>query len=287
MLGLDLTLSYSGSAVVHEATLALEPGRVTALVGPNGSGKSTLLRALARLHPVQSGQVFLGAPDADGITTAEAGIDAGSVTRREFARRVTLLAQSRPVPSGLSVREVVEFGRHPHRGRWTRGDEGGKDVVARAMALTGVEALADRPVDRLSGGQLQRVWLAGCLAQDTDVLLLDEPTTYLDLRYQVELLDLVQDLATLHGVTVGVVLHDLDQAASVADTIVLLEAGRVRAAGSPREVLTTDLLSSVYGIRVDVDVDEETGRVRTFARSRHAVARTAAISTPSRSTVLA
>lgn len=278
MLGLDLTLSYNGSPVVHDATLALEPGRITALVGPNGSGKSTLLRALARLHPIDAGRVIIGDRHADRSVplTPEAGADAAAVGKREFARRVTLLAQSRPTPAGLSVREVVEFGRHPHRGRWTRGDEQGADVVNRAMVLTGIDTLADRPVDRLSGGQLQRVWLAGCLAQDTDVLLLDEPTTYLDLRYQVELLDLIQDLARVHGVTVGVVLHDLDQAAAIADTVVLLESGRIRASGTPREVFDTDLLSSVYGIRIDVDSDAETGRIRTHARSRHHPPRAAA-----------
>ena len=272
MLGLDLTLSYNGSPVVHGATLALEPGRITALVGPNGSGKSTLLRALARLHPIDGGRVYLGAPDADPAvtTSAESGFDASGIGKREFARRVTLLAQTRPTPAGLSVREVVEFGRHPHRGRWNRGDEHGSDVVERAMELTGIESFADRPVDRLSGGQLQRVWLAGCLAQDTEVLLLDEPTTYLDLRYQVELLDLIKDLAVVHGVTIGVVLHDLDQAAAIADTVVLLESGQVRATGTPRDVFETELLSSVYGIRVDVDV--VSGRIRTHARSRHSVA---------------
>jgi iron-chelate-transporting ATPase len=271
MLGLDLTLSYNGSPVVHDATLALEPGRITALVGPNGSGKSTLLRALARLHPLDAGGIFLGPRDSDPSLTISAayGTDATAISKREFARRVTLLAQSRPTPAGLTVREVVEFGRHPHRGRWQRGDENGADVVDRAMALTGIDTLAERPVDRLSGGQLQRVWLAGCLAQDTDVLLLDEPTTHLDLRYQVELLDLIQDLATVHGVTIGVVLHDLDQAAAIADMVVLLEVGRVRAVGTPVEVLRTDLLSSVYGIRVDVDVHPETGHIRTHARSRH------------------
>lgn len=288
MLGLDLTLSYNGSPVVHGATLALEPGRITALVGPNGSGKSTLLRALARLHPIDDGHVFLGAPDADPTVaaSAESGFDTSGIGKREFARRVTLLAQSRPTPAGLSVREVVEFGRHPHRGRWNRGDENGSDVVQRAMELTGIESLADRPVDRLSGGQLQRVWLAGCLAQDTEVLLLDEPTTYLDLRYQVELLDLITDLAVVHGVTIGVVLHDLDQAAAIADTVVLLESGRVRATGAPRDVFETDLLSSVYGIRIDVDVDSDSGRIRTHARSRHSLASRVSVPADSASTTV-
>lgn len=266
MLGLDLTLSYNGAPVVHGAEIHLEPGKVTALVGPNGSGKSTLLRALARLHQPDSGRVLLAAdsghtmsPGAAGTEPAdlvEHGVDAATLSGRDFARRVTLLAQSRPTPGGITVRELVEFGRHPHRGRWIAGDAGGADIVTRAMQLTGVAAFADQPVDRLSGGQLQRVWLASCLAQDTGVLLLDEPTTYLDLRYQVELLDLIRELADDHGVTIGVVLHDLDQAAAVADRVVLLESGRIRAVGTPAEVLVSDVLSSAYGIRVDVEVDD-------------------------------
>lgn len=288
MLGVDLTLAYNGTPVVHNADIALAPGRVTALVGPNGSGKSTLLRTLARLHAPQSGRIELAAGDApdaaaaasarpshtaaaaSGSAADDSGFtDALALSNREFARRVTLLAQSRPTPAGLSVREVVEFGRHPHRGRWTRGDADGAAVVDHAMSVTGVSDLADRPVDRLSGGQLQRVWLASCLAQNTGVLLLDEPTTYLDLRYQVELLDLIRDLAEVHGVTIGVVLHDLDQAAAIADHVVLLAEGRVRAAGVPEQVLTAELLSDAYGIRVDVHHDRETGHVRTRAVGRH------------------
>ncbi|WP_022893170.1 ABC transporter ATP-binding protein [Agromyces subbeticus] len=266
MLGLDLTLSYNGAPVVHGAEIHLEPGKVTALVGPNGSGKSTLLRALARLHQPDSGRVLLAADDGHTISRGETGVepadllergvDAATLSGRDFARRVTLLAQSRPTPGGITVRELVEFGRHPHRGRWIAGDAGGAAIVDRAMELTGVTAFAEQPVDRLSGGQLQRVWLASCLAQDTGVLLLDEPTTYLDLRYQVELLDLIRELADDHGVTIGVVLHDLDQAAAVADRVVLLESGRVRAVGTPAEVLVSDMLSSAYGIRVDVEVDD-------------------------------
>ncbi len=284
MLGLDLTLSYDGATVVHGAEIRLEPGRVTALVGPNGSGKSTLLRALARLHRPDAGRVLLAADPgrpghrrADDLEPAELdvdGLDAATLSAREFARRVTLLAQSRPTPGGVSVRELVEFGRHPHRGRWVAGDAGGAEIVERAMALTGVAGLAEHAVDRLSGGQLQRAWLASCLAQDTGVLLLDEPTTYLDLRYQVELLDLIRELADEHGVTIGVVLHDLDQAAAVADRIVLLEAGRIRAVGTPAEVLVTDVLSSAYGIRVEVEVDER-GCITTCPIGRYNTRRSA------------
>ncbi|MFJ5262379.1 ABC transporter ATP-binding protein [Streptomyces sp. NPDC088387] len=254
----DVTVAYDGVDVVHGAAVTLRPGEVTALVGPNGSGKSTLLRTLARLQRPRTASVVL-----DGAT------DGLALSPREFSRQVALLTQGRPTPSGLTVRDVVEFGRYPYRGRWGAADPGGSAAVARALELTGVAELAERGAEHLSGGQLQRVWLAGCLAQETGVLLLDEPTTYLDLRYQVELLDLVRDLAEEHGIAVGVVLHDLDQAAAVADRIVLLSAGRIVADGLPEDVLTPERLTGTYGIRIEVDTDPLTGRLRTRALGRH------------------
>lgn len=255
-------MAYDGTDVVHGVAITLRPAEVAALVGPNGSGKSTLLRTLARLQDPRTGTLTL-----DGGT--EAALDGRVLSAREFARRIALLTQGRPTPSGLTVRDVVEFGRYPYRGRWGRPDPGGTAAVDRALALTGLESLAGRGVDHLSGGQLQRVWLAGCLAQETGVLLLDEPTTYLDLRYQVELLDLIRDLADDHGIAVGVVLHDLDQAAAVADRIALLHDGRIVADGTPDEVLTPERLTEVYGIRINVDTDPATGRLRTRAVGRH------------------
>ncbi|WP_345636721.1 siderophore ABC transporter ATP-binding protein CdtA [Streptomyces thinghirensis] len=253
-----VTVAYDGVDVVHDAEVRLRPGEVTVLVGPNGSGKSTLLRTVARLQRARSATLSIDG-DTDGL----------ALTSREFSRYVALLTQGRPTPGGLTVRDVVEFGRYPYRGRWGRPDPDGPAAVDRALALTGVDGLADRGADHLSGGQLQRVWLASCLAQETGVLLLDEPTTYLDLRYQIELLDLIRDLADDHGIAVGVVLHDLDQAAAVADRITLLEAGRIVADGPPEDVLTPERLSAVYGIRIDVDTDPLTGRLRTRPIGRH------------------
>jgi len=260
LTGTGLTLAYDGRTVVHGAGIELRAGQVVALVGPNGSGKSTLLRALARLHTPGAGAVTLGGP--------EHPVDALALRAKDFARQVTLLTQSRPTPGGVRVRDVVAYGRHPYRGRFGSGDAGGPAVVDRAMSRTGVAEMADRAVDELSGGELQRVWLATCLAQDTGVILLDEPTTFLDLRYQVETLDIVRDLADEHGVAVGVVLHDLDQAAAVADHVVLLRNGFVHATGRPAEVLTSDKLTEVYGIRIDVHVDAD-GHLRTRPVGRH------------------
>jgi iron complex transport system ATP-binding protein len=256
--GERLTLGYHGAPVVHEASITVPAGAVTALVGPNGSGKSTLLRALARLHRPAGGDVRF-----------DDGSSALALHAKDFAKRVTLLAQSRPTPGGVTVYDVVGYGRHPYRGRWRGDDPDGVRAVAWAMEVTGITAMADRPVDELSGGELQRVWLATCLAQDTGVLLLDEPTTFLDLRYQVEILDLVRDLADEHGVAVGIVLHDLNQAAAVADRVVLLHRGTVMAAGDPADVLTPERLTTAYGIEVDVVVDPETGLVTTRPVGRH------------------
>ncbi|MYW90339.1 ABC transporter ATP-binding protein [Amycolatopsis rubida] len=256
LAGTGLALGYGAKPVVQDAGIVLRAGAVTVLVGPNGSGKSTLLRSLARLHPLTAGEVRL------------AGQDALALSPKEFARHVTLLTQSRPTPGGVRVRDVVSYGRHPYRGRFGSGDPEGPELVERAMRHTGVDGMAERPVDELSGGELQRVWLATCFAQDTGVVLLDEPTTFLDLRYQIETLDLVRDLADEHGVAVGVVLHDLDQAAAVADEVVLLCRGSVRATGRPADVLTAEALSDVYGLRIDVHVDDE-GHVRTRPVGRH------------------
>ncbi|GAA2400419.1 MULTISPECIES: ABC transporter ATP-binding protein [Streptomyces] len=264
----DVTVAYEGVDVVHGASLSLRPGEVTVLVGPNGSGKSTLLRTVARLQRPRTATLLVDG--ADGL----------ALTPRAFSRRVSLLTQGRPTPSGLTVRDVVEFGRYPHRGRWGGADPDGAAAVERALDLTGVGDLAGRGVEHLSGGQLQRVWLASCLAQETGVLLLDEPTTYLDLRYQIELLDLVRDLADDHGIAVGAVLHDLDQAAALADRVVLLHEGRVVADGTPDDVLTAERLTRVYGIRIEVGTDPLTGRPRTRALGRHHT-RTERTGTPS------
>ncbi|APY89863.1 ABC transporter ATP-binding protein [Streptomyces alfalfae] len=253
-----VTVAYEGVDVVHDASMTLRPGDVTVLVGPNGSGKSTLLRTIARLQRPRSAELVI-----DG------GTDGLALSPREFSRHVALLTQGRPTPGGLTVRDVVEFGRYPYRGRWGRTDPDGRAAVDRALAMTGVAELAERGAEHLSGGQLQRVWLASCLAQETGVLLLDEPTTYLDLRYQVELLDLMRDLADDHGIAVGAVLHDLDQAAAIADRIFLLAKGRVIAHGGPEDVLTPQRLTETYGIRIEVENDPLTGRLRTRAIGRH------------------
>lgn len=259
LLASNLRLAYQRRVVVEDASLRLTRGEVLALVGPNGSGKSTLLRALARLHRPEGGDLTI-----DGVTSHE-------LTPRAFARRVTLLPQSRPVPHGVAVRDIVGYGRHPHRSRWGGGDAGAERAIDRAMEMTGTTHMADRSADQLSGGELQRVWLATCLAQDTNVLLLDEPTAHLDLRYQMEILDLVRDLADHHDVAVGIVLHDLNQAAALADQLALINHGKLVAFGRPEEVLTPGHLTDIYGIPVAVAPDPITGSltIRPLGRRNH------------------
>ena len=272
-------LRYGKMPVVHGVSVNLEPGHVTALVGPNGSGKSTLLRSLARLHRVDEGSVTLGSGNGQDEHAASL------LSARQFARRVTLFSQSRPAPQGLAVREVVGFGRHPHRRGFAGFSAEDRTAVEHAMTATGVLDMADRAVGELSGGEVQRVWLAACLAQQTGVVLLDEPTNHLDLRFQIETLDLVRDLADEHGAAVGIVLHDLDHAARVADTLLLMSAGRIHAAGTPGEVLTAKNISEVYSIEVEVELDPRTNRLRIDPIGRHTARRATAAPTLSPTTI--
>ncbi|MGO2994083.1 ABC transporter ATP-binding protein [Brachybacterium alimentarium] len=261
LTGQELHLRYGRTPVVHGVSIDLIPGTVTTLLGPNGSGKSTVLRSLARLHPLGSGEIRLGGPEGER--------DAALLSAKELARALTLFSQSRTSPQGLSVRDVVAFGRHPHRRRFAGLTDADRAAISHAMELTGIADFAPRGIGELSGGEMQRVWLASCLAQDTGIVLLDEPTNHLDLRYQIETLDLVRDLAEIHGVAVGIVLHDLDHAARIADQVVLLSAGRIHAAGAVADVLTSEHLSDVYDIPIDVAHDPGTGRLRIDALGRH------------------
>jgi iron complex transport system ATP-binding protein len=216
-------------------------------VGPNGCGKSTLLRALGRLMRPTSGQVLL-----DGREIAR-------TPTREVAKVLGLLPQSPIAPEGLTVGDLVARGRHPHQTwlrQWSREDEA---VVAEALAWTDMAELADRRVDELSGGQRQRAWISMALAQGTDLLLLDEPTTYLDLSHQIDVLELVSRLHTERGRTVAVVLHDLNLAARYAQRLVAMKDGRLISSGTPAEVLTEQLLADVFDLEARVIPDPVTG----------------------------
>jgi len=231
-----LTAGYEDRVVLDGLDLDLPPGAFTAVVGPNACGKSTLLRTLARLLKPRGGAVLL-----DGVALRD-------LPTRDVARRLAVLPQSPLVPEGVTVAELVARGRQPYQRWWQQWSAQDAEAVREAMALADVEALADRPVDTLSGGQRQRVWIAMTLAQDTEILLLDEPTTFLDLAHQVEVLNLVHRLRSERGRTVVAVLHDLNQAARYADHLVAMRAGTVVAAGPPREILTAGLVRDVFGL---------------------------------------
>ncbi|MFI2652458.1 ABC transporter ATP-binding protein [Micromonospora fulviviridis] len=247
LVGEALTLGYDRRTVAEDLTVAVPDGSFTVIIGPNACGKSTLLRALARLLRPARGTVLLD------------GADIHRRPARQVARTLGLLPQSAVAPDGLTVAELVSRGRYPHQGllrQWSREDE---RVVDQAMADTGVAELADRPVDELSGGQRQRVWIAMALAQQTPLLLLDEPTTYLDIAHQVEVLDLCARLHEEQGRTLVAVLHDLHQAARYATHLVAMRDGRVVAAGDPRRIVTTDLVEDVFGLPCRIIADPETG----------------------------
>ena len=242
----EVTIGYDQGPVVHDVSLRIAEGRVTTLVGPNGCGKSTLLRTAARLMRPLSGEVLLD------------GTDIGSRSGKEIAREMSLLPQSPVAPEGLLVRDLVGRGRHPHQrwfSQWSREDE---QVVEEALRLTDTLHLRDRALDQLSGGQRQRVWIAMTLAQDTELMLLDEPTTYLDLAHQVEVLDLVCLLNRERGRTVVMVLHDLNLAARYSDVVVVMKDGVIVTEGGPSDVFTAELLSEVFGLEADVLTDPRT-----------------------------
>ncbi|MFJ8749504.1 ABC transporter ATP-binding protein [Streptomyces sp. NPDC102441] len=247
-----LTLAYDDRTVVHELDLAVPDGCVTVIVGPNACGKSTTLRALGRLLKPAGGSVLLDGTELSRIPT------------RTIARSVGLLPQTPVAPEAITVSDLVARGRQPHQRWWQQWSDADERAVTEAMERTDITALGDRPVDELSGGQRQRVWIAMALAQDTDLLLLDEPTTYLDIAHQVEVLDLVRRLAApaadgSRGRTVVTVLHDLNQAARYADHLVAMKAGRIVAEGRPGDVVTAELVRDVFGLEAVVVPDPVTG----------------------------
>lgn len=241
-----LTLRYGEREAVRNVSLAIESGEIVAVAGPNGSGKSTLLRGLARLHRPSAGEVLLGETEIRGLGA------------REVARRLAILPQIPDAAADLTVRELVWRGRYPHQGVLQRATAKDYEAVRWALAAARLDELAERPIGRLSGGERQRAWIALALAQEPRVLLLDEPTSFLDLQHQVEVMELLRRL-NADGLTVVAVLHDLVLAARFARRVILMRDGRVEADGTPGEVFTATELERVFRVPMMVLKDPETG----------------------------
>ncbi len=260
----DLSAGYGDQLILQGLDLSLLPGRITALVGANACGKSTLLRVMSRLLQPAHGQVTLNGRSIHAMPT------------RDLARTLGLLPQSPIAPEGITVADLVSRGRHPHHGlvsRWSGKDD---QAVAEALDATRTADLADNMLDELSGGQRQRVWIAMALAQQTDLLLLDEPTTFLDVAHQIELLDLLCDLNERRGITIAMVLHDLNLAARYADHLIAIAKGRIHAQGEPDKVLTQQNVREVFGLESRIVTDPVSLRPMILPVGRHRLAGRAA-----------
>jgi iron complex transport system ATP-binding protein len=260
LAGNELVLEYSsgGQPVIDGETVTVEPGAVTALVGPNGSGKSTLLKGLADQLEPSAGSVLV---DGQAVQSLE---------QKELAQTLGLLSQESTAPDSITVEQLVYHGRYPHRGFFESVGDADERAVDRALELAGCTHLRDQDVSSLSGGQRQLAWIAMVLAQDTDILLLDEPTTFLDLHHQLEVMDIIETLRDESDITIVVVLHDIEQAARLADEMVVLDDGTIHAAGTPSSVVTEGLLADVFRIEAAVEDTPRGPRIEPLsARHEH------------------
>ena len=235
--GEALTLAYGKKTIAESLNVTIPDGHFTAIIGPNGCGKSTLLRTLSRLMTPVHGHVYLDGEEIQRYAS------------KEVARRIGLLAQNATTPGDISVQELVARGRYPHQPLFTRWRQEDEDAVQRTMQATGIMNLASQSVDTLSGGQRQRAWIAMVLAQDTSIMLLDEPTTWLDISHQIDLLELLSELNRERGYTLAAVLHDLNQACRYATHLIALRDGKIVAEGAPKEIVTPALIEAIYGLR--------------------------------------
>lgn len=246
MLGAKgVVLAYENHIVVQGLDLEIQAGEMVSFIGPNGSGKSTILKALARALKTRGGVVYLD------------GKDIQTIPPRQLARRLAILPQQAESPGDLTVRELVWHGRYPHLRWWERAGTRDTETVEWALREAKLTALADRPVASLSGGERQRAWIALALAQNPRILLLDEPTTYLDICHQLEVMELIRRLNRTLNLTVVMVLHDINQAARYSDRIIALKNGKIVAQGSPRQVLTRELLREVFGVESRIEQDQD------------------------------
>ncbi len=242
-----LKIKYGETIVIPELSIAVQSGTVTALMGANGSGKSTILRAFSQLLAPSQGTIYLN------------GRDIATLKTKDLAKQLAFLPQFQTVPSGISVRELIAYGRYPYQGLFKQLSDRDRSAIDWALTTTQLESLADRSIDMLSGGERQRAWIAMALAQQTQILLLDEPTTYLDIRHQHDILLLVRRLNREQGITVVWVLHDLNQAAMFSDWLILLRQGRVFVQGRAEQVMTPEILRETFGTEMVILPHPQTG----------------------------
>ena len=257
--GENLTLGYGKKIIARDLSVTIPDGHFTAIIGPNGCGKSTLLRTLSRLMTPVEGSVFLDGEQIQRFAS------------KEVARRIGLLAQNATTPGDITVQELVARGRYPHQPLFTRWRKEDDEAVNRAMQATGITDLALQSVDTLSGGQRQRTWIAMVLAQETSIMLLDEPTTWLDISHQIDLLELLSELNRTQGYTLAAVLHDLNQACRYATHLIALRDGEIVAQGAPKEIVTPDLIARIYGMRCMIIDDPVAGTPLVVPLGKRAV----------------
>ncbi|MBA8779434.1 ABC transporter ATP-binding protein [Staphylococcus schleiferi subsp. coagulans] len=248
LIGKEVSIGYGERVIVNNLDVAIPDGKITSIIGPNGCGKSTLLKALSRLLNTKSGEISL---DGKNIHTQ---------STKEIAKKIAILPQSPDVADGLTAGELVSYGRFPHQKGFGRLNEEDKKEINWAMRVTGTIDFKHRAVNDLSGGQRQRVWIAMALAQKTDIIFLDEPTTYLDISHQLEILELVQELNAKHGTTIIMVLHDINQAIRFSDHLIAMKNGDIVKQGETHEVLTNEILEKVFNIDAELSTDPRTGK---------------------------
>ncbi|WP_158734953.1 ABC transporter ATP-binding protein [Alteribacillus sp. YIM 98480] len=248
LIAQHIAVSYNENTILKNMNIEVPEGMITSIIGPNGCGKSTVLKTMSRILKPEQGAIYLNGKSIHEMKT------------KEVAKEMAILAQTPDIPQTLTVSQLAAFGRYPHRrgtGRLTTRD---KEAVAQALDDTGMSEYKDRPLEALSGGQRQRAWISMALAQETDVLLLDEPTTYLDMAHQLEILELLQDLNEKEKRTIVMVIHDLNHAARFSDHLIAMKAGKVQDIGSPSEVISKPVLRRVFGIDAYVVPDPRTGK---------------------------
>lgn len=244
----NVTFSYDNvTNRLKSVSSEIEIGKITTIIGPNGCGKSTLLSVMSRNHAPSSGEVIL-----DGKAISE-------YKPKEFARKLAVVHQQNEAPADITVEKLISFGRMPYKNIFSPQTDEDREAIERALVCTNLQSKRDKPIYALSGGERQRVWIAMTLAQNTPMLFLDEPTTYLDIYYQLEILELVKELNEVHGLTIVMVLHDINQAIRYSDHIIVMKDGEIITKGNPNDVITEEMVKAIYGVDVIVKQGEDTG----------------------------